>query len=104
MSTAVEYAVHWVYQVVLGVKFWDYSRLPMNLQGRVCLPFSLAWGVLTTLAIRYVQPPVSALAAAIPAWFTLVFLVVFTADAMCSARFLWVTHNVEELRITGWSL
>lgn len=103
-ATVVEYAVHWAYEAFLGVEFWDYSRLPGNVRGRVCLPFTLAWGILTALAVRYVHPPVSALAEAVPAWFTFVFLLVFAVDAVCSARFLWVTHDVEELRITGWSI
>lgn len=103
-ATAVEYAVHWAYETFLGVEFWNYARMPLNLRGRVCLPFTLAWGVLAALAVRYVHPLLSALAAVIPPWFTLVFLLVFTADALCSARFLWVTHDIGELRITGWSL
>lgn len=103
-ATLVEYAVHWAYDVFLGVAFWDYSRLPGNLHGRVCLPFTLAWGVLTALAVRYVHPLLSHLAEAIPPWFTLLFLLLFTADAVCSVRFLRVTHDVEELRITGWSI
>lgn len=103
-ATAVEYAVHWAYETFLGVEFWDYSHLPGSVRGRICLPFTLAWGVLTALAVRYVHPLVAALAAAIPAWGTLVFALVFAIDAVCTARFLQVTHNVEELRITGWSL
>lgn len=101
-ATAVEYAVHWAYETFLGVAFWDYSQVPGNLGGRVCLPFTLAWGVLAALTVWYVHPLVSALAAAVPAWGTFVFLLLFSADAVCSARFLQVTHNVEELRITGW--
>lgn len=103
-ATAVEYVVHWAYETFLGVRFWDYSQAPGNLRGRVCLPFTLAWGVLTALTLRYVHPLVAALVAEIPPWFTLGFLLLFSVDAVCSARFLWVTHDVEELRITGWSL
>lgn len=103
-ATAVEYVVHWAYETLLGVSFWDYSHLPGSVGGRVCLPFTLAWGVLTALTVRYVHPLVVTLAAAVPAWGTLAFLLLFTVDAVCSVRFLRVTHNVEELRITGWSL
>lgn len=103
-ATAVEYAVHWAYEVFLGVAFWDYSRVPGNLQGRVCLPFSLAWGLLTALTVWYIHPAVAALAEGIPAAVTFGVLLLFSVDAVCSARFLRVTHNVEELRITGWSI
>lgn len=98
-ATAVEYAVHWGYEALLGVRFWDYSHVPGNWNGRVCPPFTLAWGVLTAAAVWWLQPGVAALAARVPAAVTYLFLLVFTADAVCSARFLWVTGNVEGLRV-----
>lgn len=97
-ATAVEYAVHWWYEAVLGVRFWDYSRVWGNLQGRVCLPFTLAWGLLTAVAARWVQPGVEALAAAVPWPVTYGALLVFTADAVCSAWFLRRTGDVRALR------
>ena len=97
-TTAVEYAVHWAYDTVLHVRFWDYSRVWGNLRGRVCLPFTAAWGVLTALAVRWVQPGVEALAARVPGEVTCLCLLVFTADALVSARLLWVTGDVELLR------
>ena len=103
-ATAVVYAVHWAYETFLGVEFWDYSHLPGSIGGRVCLPFTLVWGVLTALTVRFIHPLAAALAAAIPAWATFAFLLLFSVDAVCSARFLWVTHDVEELRVTGWSI
>lgn len=102
--TAVEYVYHWAGERLLGVRFWDYAQVPGNFRGRVCLPFTLAWGMLTALTVWYVHPLVASLAAAIPTWATFGFLLLFSVDAVCSARFLWVTHDVEELRITGWSI
>lgn len=102
VTTAVEYMVHWGYEVCLGVRFWDYSHVPGNLNGRVCLPFTLAWGLLTAVAVWLFQPGIAALAEAVPAAVTYLFLLVFTADTVCSARFLWVTHDIEGLR-TAWS-
>ena len=54
-ATAVEYGVHLLYDRLLGVRFWDYSRLPGNFQGRVCLPFSLAWGLLAAAVLPAAQ-------------------------------------------------
>ena len=97
-ATAVEYAVHWAYETFLHVRFWDYTRVWGNLHGRVCLPFTAAWGVLTALAVRWVQPGVEALAARVPGEVTCLCLLVFTVDALVSARLLWVTGDVELLR------
>ena len=97
-ATAVEYGWHWACEAVLGVRFWDYSYLPGNLGGRVCLPFSLAWGVLAAVAVTAVQPAAAAFAAALPAKAAYVCLLVFSADAMCTVRFLRATGDLEGMR------
>lgn len=97
-ATAVEYAYHWAGERFLGVRFWDYAQVPGSLQGRVCLPFTLAWGLLVWAAARFVQPGAAALAETAPAWLTYLFLLVFTADAVCSIRFLRVTGDLQALR------
>ena len=103
-ATAVEYAVHWGYEALLGVRFWDYSHVPGNWNGRVCPPFTLAWGVLTAAAVWLLQPGVAALAVRIPAAVTYLALLAFTADAVCSARLLQVTGDVKALRLyTTWN-
>ena len=97
VTTAVEYAVHWGYETFLGVAVWDYTGVPGNLNGRVCLPFTAAWGVLAAVGLRWLQPLLAQAVPKIPAAVTLAALVVFTADAVCSARYLWLTHDTEGL-------
>ncbi|MCI8328415.1 MAG: putative ABC transporter permease [Oscillibacter sp.] len=97
-ATAVEYAYHWAGERFLGVQFWDYTQVPGNLRGRVCLPFTLAWGPLAALAVRFVQPGVSTLAAAIPPPVTYLCLLAFTGDLVCSLWFLRVTGDLREMR------
>jgi len=97
-TTLVEYFYHWACEALLGVKFWDYSGVFGNLQGRVCVLFSLAWGGLTALVLWFIQPPLETLIAGIPPIVTYLALLIFTADLVCSLRFLAVTHSVEALR------
>jgi uncharacterized membrane protein len=35
----------------LGLHVWDYSGLPLNLLGQVCLPFTFAWMALAVVGI-----------------------------------------------------
>ena len=100
-ATAAEYVYHWAGERLLDVRFWDYTQVPGNLRGRVCLPFTLAWGLLVWAAVRFVQPGVEALAAGVPAWLTYAFLLVFTADLVCSLRFLRVTGDLWGMRRAG---
>lgn len=101
-ATSVEYIYHWWGETFLGVSFWDYTGVFGNFRGRVCLPFSLAWGLLLFPAVYLVMPPVVALADRVPIGVTWWLLLAFTADAVCSLRFLAVTHDLEALRAVIW--
>ena len=52
-----------LYERGLGVSFWDYTGLPGSIQGKICLPFSLAWGALALPLIYFVHPAVARLTA-----------------------------------------
>ena len=49
--TCVEFSVGVWVNLLLHLNVWDYSSLPLDLLGQVCLPFSLIWCVLTLPAI-----------------------------------------------------
>lgn len=87
-ATAVEYGVHLLYDRLLGVRFWDYSRLPGNFQGRVCLPFSLAWSLLVAAGLPVIQAAIAPALAAVPPSATYAALLVFTADTVVSLQLL----------------
>ena len=87
-ATTAEYAVHLFCDAVLGVRFWDYSATKTDVNGRICLPFSLAWGVLGALAVRLVQPALAALAAGIPSAVTNTVLLCLGIDALWSTGVL----------------
>lgn len=97
-ATAVEYVYHGWMQRGLGVCVWDYSGLWGNLQGRVCLPFSLAWGFLVLPGVWAAAPALAELSRQVPGAVTWLCLLLFTADAVCSLRFLAVTHDLQRMR------
>ena len=35
----------------LGLGIWDYSNMPFNLLGQICLPFTLLWVALSIVAV-----------------------------------------------------
>lgn len=99
VCTAAEYLVHLLYDRLLGVRFWDYTGAPGNLAGRICLPFSAAWGLLSALAVRWVQPELARLIALLPPGLTYAVLLILTADILLSARLLRRWGDTELL---GW--
>lgn len=56
MCTIWEYVVGVFLELVFKTRYWDYSHLKFNFQGRICLSNSLCWGVLGILLIRYIHP------------------------------------------------
>ncbi len=41
--TVVEFVTGLLFNDLLGQQVWDYSNMPMNVMGQVCLPYSLLW-------------------------------------------------------------
>ena len=98
-ATAVEYLTAAFYDRVLGVSFWDYGHLPGNLYGRVCLPFSLTWGVLSLPLVYWLHPLFSAPLAAIPAPVSWTALAALSVDMLVSAGLL---HRHRDIACLHW--
>ena len=61
VGSIVEYLVSWIGELILGVKWWDYSDMPLNLNGRICVFFSLFWGFLALYLIASFNPKIDKL-------------------------------------------
>ena len=97
-ATAVEYAVSVFYQQAFSVSFWDYHGQIGNLNGRVCLPFTLAWGLLLLPMVYWVHPAAARLFAVIPTPVSWAALAAFTADGIVSSVILRRTGDRTRLR------
>ncbi len=60
-GTILEYIVSFIMEHTLGFVAWNYSMKPFNINGRVCLPYSLFWGFLGILWIKIIYPKVKKL-------------------------------------------
>ncbi|MCI2105106.1 MAG: putative ABC transporter permease [Intestinimonas sp.] len=49
--TAAELVTGLVLNVRLGLGVWDYTDMPLNLWGQICLPYSLLWVLLAGVGI-----------------------------------------------------
>ena len=99
-ATGAEYVMSLFYEKALGVSFWDYPGVPGCLgRGRICLPFSLVWGVLSAGAAVLFQPLLAPLARRMPPVVTYGLLLLLTADAITSASALFHSRDTELLSI-----
>ena len=51
IATSLEYVCGCIVNIQLGWDVWNYSNLPFNLDGQICLFFSLAWMILSIVCI-----------------------------------------------------
>lgn len=51
ITLLLEFIFGCVLNLWLGLAVWDYSNLPLNILGQICLPFALIWAVLVAIAI-----------------------------------------------------
>lgn len=51
IATVVEFFSGYILNICLHMGIWDYSNMPLNIMGQICLPFILVWLLLSPLAI-----------------------------------------------------
>ena len=76
----------------------DYHGQLGNLNGRVCLPFTLAWGLLLLPMVYWVHPAAARLFAMIPPPVSWAALAAFTADGIVSSVILRRTGDRTRLQ------
>ncbi|MDR2658475.1 MAG: putative ABC transporter permease [Spirochaetaceae bacterium] len=54
--TFLEYFASWILEKIFKLKLWDYSKRRFNLNGRICLKFSIIWALFATIDILIIQP------------------------------------------------
>lgn len=82
VCTVLEYVASFVMEKAFGAVFWDYSDRPLNLQGRVCLQYTIYWGFLGLLLIYVIDPATARLIESLPrpgAVYVLAVLIILTA-------------------------
>lgn len=59
LVTVLEYVTGYLLEKIFSFKWWDYSDNAFNLQGYVCLKYSLLWGLLAFLLVQVAHPAIS---------------------------------------------
>ena len=58
IGSCIEYLISLIGELIFHIKWWDYSNLPFNINGRICVAFSILWGFLGIFFIRNIHPHV----------------------------------------------
>lgn len=88
-GTVTEYICSLGQEILFGTVAWDYSNVPLNINGRVCLLYSLFWGVLGVFWVKVVIPLMNKIFTAVHLPFEKAviwaFLAFFVTDCALSA-------------------
>lgn len=66
LGGAYEYLCSVFTEVVFGAVFWDYSKIPFNLGGRINLLYCFFWGFAAVAWFKVLYPPISDMIECIP--------------------------------------
>lgn len=51
-----EFIASWILELIFHQRWWDYSDAMFNIQGRICLSFSILWGFFGLIFINLIHP------------------------------------------------
>ncbi len=58
IGSVTEYVVSFLVEIIMNTKWWDYSDRILNINGRICLLYSIFWGILTIILIKSFNPQI----------------------------------------------
>lgn len=110
-ATVIEWIGGHILEYTTHTRWWDYSAMPFNLDGYVCLGASLTWGALGVVVLKWGNPLLLALYSLVPRgiWVVVLLaaLVVFCVDlvgtllAMAGLRYRWHAAAAVENRLAN---
>lgn len=55
-SAILEYATSYILEKRFNAMWWDYSNTPFNINGRICLPATIAFGLAGIVVVKFIFP------------------------------------------------
>jgi len=95
VCSIIEYLTNYVMEKIFKARWWDYSNMPFNINGRICLPFSIAFGILGSIIVllnNYIYPFISTYSIISIAIIFIILLTIFITDLIVSFN---IISNIE---------
>ncbi|OME06886.1 hypothetical protein BSK64_09260 [Paenibacillus odorifer] len=96
IPSAMEFISGWLLKTVFHKQWWDYSGMSYQLQGHICLRFSLYWWGLSVASVYVIQPLMELLYSGVqPIWKFVLPIVgfYFMADLLWTC---WSRYRMEK--------
>lgn len=103
IASLLEYITSLILEKLFKVRWWDYSKNILNIDGRVCLLNSIMFGLLCIFLLRFLNPHIEQFIYDIPTELrkiTSIFcLVIFTIDTFLSYILVYIIEKKAFLKI-----
>lgn len=68
LVTVLEGLTGYLLEKLFHHRWWDYTGMPLNIGGHVCLLFSVIWGVTCVAIVHFVHPMIAKILSFLPVW------------------------------------
>lgn len=86
LTSILEYITGYILEKLFKSKWWDYTDDPLNINGRVCLLYSILWGMACVFIIKVLHPLniliIKNISPSITVLTSYVFLIYFCTDSV----------------------
>lgn len=66
VGSILEYIMSYVLESIYSIRFWDYTYTGNSINGRICILYSLLWGILSIFLLKVAKPNIDKLINKIP--------------------------------------
>ncbi len=93
LCSILEYATSWIMEKIFKLRWWDYTNMKFNINGRICLETMLPFAVIGVLVIKYCNPFIIGIINKLPniviIILTIMFMSMLVIDMMISCNVIF---------------
>lgn len=102
LLTVWEYIVGVILEKIFKTKYWDYSQIKFNINGRVCLKNSIYWGILgvffTFIIHPFIRSQVDLITPKVLFYINIVVYIILLTDVIISVtKILFIDKKIQQL-------
>lgn len=99
ICSILEYLTSWLMEKIFKLRWWDYSNMKFNINGRICLETMIPFGIIGVIVVKYFNPILMKLIDMIdPNTLSILVIILFIIDVLISCNVIFnlktVTRNV----------
>ena len=101
ICSVIEYIISLILEKIIGIRWWDYSEMPFNINGRICLLFSIIFSIISVIIMCTLNPIIILMIDLIPKVIkfiiTIIIIVIIISDLIFSTLIVKRTNKYQDV-------